>query len=56
VNGVHLVVMHLVRGHEADPEMVMVLVVPIEEAARQKLLASSMQPKHFGTAADTSAS
>jgi hypothetical protein len=33
VNGVHLTVMHLVRGHEADPGMVMVLVVPIEKAA-----------------------
>jgi len=35
VNGVHLAVMHLVRGHEADPGMVMVLVVPIEEAAAE---------------------
>ena len=35
VNGVYLAVMHLVRGHEADPGMVMVLVVPIEEAAAE---------------------
>ena len=31
VNGVDLTVMNLVRGHEADPGMVMVLVVPVEE-------------------------
>ena len=35
VNGVDLAVMHLVRGHQADPGMVMVLVVPIEEAAAE---------------------
>ena len=35
VNGVHLVVMHLVRGHEDDSGMVMVLVVPIEETAAE---------------------
>src|SRR5580765_2994520 len=35
VNGVHLAVMHLVRGHEADPGMVMVLVVPIDKAAAE---------------------
>src|ERR1019366_985541 len=35
VNGIPLALMHLVRGHEADPGMVMVLVVPIEEAATE---------------------
>ena len=35
VNGVDLAIVHLVRGHEADPGMVMVLVVPIEEAAAE---------------------
>jgi len=33
VNGVDLAVMHLIRGHQADPGMVMVLVVPVEEPA-----------------------
>ena len=31
MDGVDLTVVHLVRGHEADPGMVMVLVVPVEE-------------------------
>ena len=31
VNGVDLAVMHLVRGHQPDPGVVVVLVVPIEE-------------------------
>jgi hypothetical protein len=31
VNGIHLSVMHLVRSHEANPGMVVVLVVPVEE-------------------------
>jgi hypothetical protein len=31
VNGIDLAVMHLVRGHETDPGMVMVPVVPVEE-------------------------
>jgi hypothetical protein len=31
VNGVDLAMVRLVRGHEADPGMVMVLVVPVEE-------------------------
>src|SRR5271170_7612343 len=35
VNCVDLAVMHLVRGHEADPAMVMVLVVPVEETAAE---------------------
>ena len=35
VNGVDLAIVHLVRSHEADPGMVMVLVVPIEEAAAE---------------------
>ena len=35
VNGVDLAVVHLVRGHEADSGMVMVLVVPIEETAAE---------------------
>jgi hypothetical protein len=32
MHGVDLTVMHLVRRHEADPGMVMVLVVPVKEA------------------------
>ena len=47
VNGVDLAVMHLIRGHQTDPGMVMVLVVPVEKP-RQKLLASSMQPNRLG--------
>jgi hypothetical protein len=35
VNGVDLAVMHLIRGHETDPGVVMVLIVPIEEAAAE---------------------
>src|SRR5580658_6795835 len=35
VNGVDLSIVHLIRGHEADPGMMMVLVVPIEEAATE---------------------
>jgi hypothetical protein len=35
VNDVDLAVMHLVRGHETDPGMVVVLVVPIEELAAE---------------------
>ncbi len=33
VNGVDLAIMDLIGGHETDPGMVMVLVVPIEEAS-----------------------
>ena len=35
MNGVGLAVMHLVRGHEADPGVVVVLVIPIEEPAAE---------------------
>src|ERR1022692_400845 len=35
VNSVDLAIVHLIRGHEADPGMVMVPVVPIEEAAAE---------------------
>ena len=35
VNGVGLAVMHVVRRHQADPGVVMVLVVPVEEAAAE---------------------
>jgi hypothetical protein len=35
MNRVDLAVMHLVRGHETDPGVVMVLVVPIEELAAE---------------------
>jgi len=31
VDGIDLAIMHLVRRHQADPGMVMVLVVPVEE-------------------------
>jgi hypothetical protein len=51
---VGLAVVDLVRGHEADPGMVVVLVVPSDDAAADvwaqgpKRLASSMQPKRSG--------
>ena len=35
VDGVDLAVVHLVRGHEADPGMVMVPIVPVEELAAE---------------------
>src|SRR5277367_175470 len=35
VNGVDLSVVYLIRGHQADPGVVMILVVPIEEAATE---------------------
>jgi hypothetical protein len=35
VHGIGLAVVHLVRGHETDPGVVMVLVVPIEELAAE---------------------
>ena len=35
MNGIGLAVMHLIRCHQADPGMVMVLVVPGEEAAAE---------------------
>jgi hypothetical protein len=35
VNGIDLAMVHLIRGHQTDPGMVMVLVVPIEEAATE---------------------
>ena len=31
MNGVGLAVMNLVRGHQTDPGVVMVLIVPVEE-------------------------
>src|ERR1700722_15022700 len=37
VYGVDLAVVHLVRGHEANPKMVMVLVVPVEEVPTEAL-------------------
>ncbi len=37
MNGIGLAVMHLVRGHEADPGLVVVLVIPIEEPAAEAL-------------------
>jgi len=33
VNGIDLAIVHLIRGHQADPGMVMVLIVPVEECA-----------------------
>ena len=41
VNGIHLSVMHLVRSHEANPGMVVVLVMQSKNR-RQKLLASAL--------------
>jgi hypothetical protein len=35
VDGLDLAVMHLVRGHEADPGVMMILVVPVEELAAE---------------------
>ncbi len=35
MNGVDLAIMHLVRGHQTDPGMVMLLVVPVEELAAE---------------------
>ena len=35
VNGVGLSIMDLVWGHQADPGVMMVLVVPVEEAAAE---------------------
>src|SRR5271157_2849767 len=35
MNGVDLAIMHLVGGHQTDPGMVMVLVVPVEELAAE---------------------
>ena len=35
VNGIGLAIMHLVGRHQADSGMVMVLVVPVEEAAAE---------------------
>jgi hypothetical protein len=35
VNGVDLAVVHLVRGHQTDPAMVMVSVVSVEEGAAE---------------------
>ena len=37
VDGFGLSVMNLVRGHEADPGVVMVLIVPCEEVAAKRL-------------------
>jgi len=35
VNSVHLPKMHLIRRHQADPGMVVILVVPIEEPSAE---------------------
>jgi len=35
MHGVDLAVMHLVRRHQADPAMVVVLVVPVEEGTAE---------------------
>jgi hypothetical protein len=35
VNGIGLAVMHLVRGHQADPGVVVVPVVPVKERATE---------------------
>jgi hypothetical protein len=35
VNSVHLLEMHLIRRHQADPGMVVILVLPIEEPAAE---------------------
>ena len=35
MNGIDLAVVHLVRGHQADPDVAVVLVVPIEERAAE---------------------
>jgi hypothetical protein len=35
MNGIGLAIIHLVRGHEADPGMVMVTVIPVEEGAAE---------------------
>ena len=35
MNSVHPAEMHLIRRHQADPEVVMILVIPIEEPAAE---------------------
>ena len=35
VNGIDLAIVHLIRGHQADPGMVMFLIVPDEECATE---------------------
>jgi hypothetical protein len=35
MNGIGLAVVHLIRGHQTDPDVVMVLIVPVEEAAAE---------------------
>ena len=35
VDGIGLAIMHLVRGHQADPGMAMVAVIPVEEGAAE---------------------
>jgi len=37
VDGIGLAVMHLVRGHESDAGVVVVLVIPIEESSAEAL-------------------
>jgi hypothetical protein len=49
--------MHLVRGHQTDPAMVMLLVVPVEEVLLQSLAvgrSSSVRGKHLTSQAATS--
>ena len=35
IDGVGLAIMHLIWGHQADPDVMMILVVPIEEASAE---------------------
>ena len=35
MNGVGLAVMHLIRGHQADADVMVILVIPGEEAAAE---------------------
>ena len=44
IDGVGLAIMHLIWRHQADADMMMILIIPVEEASAEGLLASSMQP------------
>ena len=35
IDGVGLAIMHLIWGHQADPDVMMILVVPVEEASAE---------------------
>jgi hypothetical protein len=37
VDDIHLAIVDLVRGHEADPGVMMILVVPVEEPTAEGL-------------------